>query len=173
MTYRLGQMSESRLQHVDLGVVMCVRRAIEITLQDFGVYEGLRDLARQKKLFEAGASRTLNSYHLPDRFGLSHAVALVPYIDGRLQWQDVPCLRVAQAMHQAATELDVELTWGAAWDRPLRALDRQNLAREVDAYAQRWHKQRGPRPLNFEGVWGPLIDRPHFQGVREQAALAA
>lgn len=172
MTFRLGQLSESRLINVDMGVVACVRRAIEITLQDFGVNEGLRDLERQKKLFAAGASRTLDSYHLADRFGLSHAVDLVPFIDGRLQWQDVPCLTVAGAMHQAARDVDVELTWGGVWDRPLRTLDPSDLQTEVEAYVARWRRTH-PRPVQHKGYWGPLVDRPHFQGVREQLAIAA
>ncbi len=172
MTYRLGMVSESKLEPVEPGLAACVRRAIQITLQDFGVFEGLRDIERQRKLVAAGASRTMNSYHLPDRFGLSHAVDLVPYIDGRLLWQDVPCLRVAEAMHQAATELAVELTWGGVWDRPLRALDRTNLAAEINAYTKRWHLSH-PRPANHDGPWEPLIDRPHFQGQRGEIAMAA
>jgi len=163
--FRLGQLSESHLEGVDLDLVACVRWAILITVQDFSVFEGLRTLERQKKLVAAGASRTLDSYHLPDRFGLSHAVDLVPFIDGKQQWQDAPCLRVAEAMHMAATRNAVEVTWGAVWDRPLRLLNRQDLASEIEAYRARWHKAH-PRPVDHEGGWEPLIDRPHFQVPR-------
>lgn len=166
MTFRLGAQSQSRLIGVDLGLVAVVRRAIDLTEQDFGVYEGLRDASRQRKLFAAGASRTLNSYHLPDAGGIGHAVDLVPYIDGRLQWQDAPCLVVAKAMHSAASELDVDVTWGAVWDRPLRALDRENLAREIRAYLLRYERRHGPDK-------DPLIDRPHFQVPREALEMAA
>ncbi len=172
MTFRLGHLSETKLVSVDLGLVLTVRRAIELTEQDFGVYEGLRDIERQRKLFAAGASRTLNSYHLADSFGIAHAVDLVPYIDGRLQWQDVPCVRVAKAMHQAVRDVDVEVTWGAVFDRSLRELDPADLETEIEAYVARWRKAH-PRPLLHKGYWGPLVDRPHFQGVREQHALAA
>ena len=172
MTFRLGQLSESKLEYVDTGVAACVRRAITLTAQDFAVFEGLRDIERQKKLFASGASRTLNSYHLADKYGLSHAVDLVPYIDGRQQWQDVPAVRVAEAMHRAACDLDVELTWGGVFDRPLRLLDRKALESEIEAYVARWRRAH-PRPADHVGYWGPLVDRPHFQGVREQLALAA
>jgi len=172
VTFRLGHLSETKLVHVDVGLVMVVRRAIELTEQDFGVYEGLRDIERQRKLFAAGASRTLDSYHLADGFGIAHAVDLVPYIDGKLQWQDVPCVRVARAMHQASGELDVEVTWGGVFDRTLRALDPANLETEIEAYVARWRKAH-PRPLQHKGYWGPLVDRPHFQGIRESLALAA
>src|SRR4051812_50179788 len=91
MAYRLGQMSVERLDGVEPRLVRCVRRAIEISDQDFSVFEGLRTLERQKELFAKGASRTLDSYHIPDSKSVGHAVDLVPFIGGRVQWQDVPC----------------------------------------------------------------------------------
>ncbi len=155
MTFVLGKASEANLVDVRPKLVCCVRYAIKRTPQDFGVHEGLRSLERQKKLFAAGASRTLDSYHLD-----GHAVDLVPYIDGRLQWQVGPCLAVAHVMLQASRDLAVRLVWGAVWDRELGALDPADLDGEVEAYVRRY-KQAHPGKK-------PLIDYPHFQLVRGQ-----
>jgi peptidoglycan L-alanyl-D-glutamate endopeptidase CwlK len=164
MTYRLGQLSVSHLENVDPPLVRCVQRAIEITLQDFGVYEGLRAIERQRELFKAGASRTMNSYHLPDRYGIGHATDLVPWIGGKLQWQSAPCNQIAKAMHQASLEQDYPIVWGAVWDRKLHELDPDNLEREIAAYVRRYQQIHG-----FSEY--PLIDRPHYQGERSADAL--
>ncbi|HEY6056224.1 MAG TPA: M15 family metallopeptidase [Gaiellaceae bacterium] len=157
MTYRLGQMSIERLDGVDPRLVRCVRRAIEISDQDFSVFEGLRTLERQKELFARGASRTLDSYHLPDAKGVGHAVDLVPFIGGRVQWQDVPCLVIARSMLFAAKEFGVPVTWGGVWETPLAELDPDDLAGEVDRYVDSFRAHTGR---------SPLVDRPHFQVPR-------
>lgn len=156
MTYRLGTISESRLIDVDPALVACVRRAIEVTEVDFQVFEGLRDRERQRELFFKGASRTMNSHHLADRYGIGHAVDLVPYVGGRLQWQQPLCNLIAKAMRRAAVDLDVPVTWGSCWDRELQALDGANLAREVAAYSARYYRTHGTDEH-------PLIDGPHYQ----------
>ena len=157
MTYRLGTLSASRLQEVQVDLARVVRRAIEITEQDFQVYEGLRDLERQRELVAKGASRTLDSYHLADKYGQSHAVDLVPWIAGKLQWQDGPCLVVAKAMHRAAKQFMVPVTWGGCWDLRLTQLNPDDLEGEIDSYVARYVKDHGKKPL---------VDRPHFQVPR-------
>lgn len=157
MTYRLGTLSSSRLLDVNLDLARCVRRAIELTEQDFQVFEGLRDIERQRELVARGASRTLDSYHLADKYGMAHAVDLVPFIAGRPQWQDAPCVVVARAMHRAAKMFMVPITWGAVWDIELSKLDVDNLEDEIDSYVARFKKDHGRKPL---------VDRPHFQVPR-------
>jgi peptidoglycan L-alanyl-D-glutamate endopeptidase CwlK len=145
--------------------VRCVRRSIVITTQDFGVHEGVRELARQRQLVAAGASRTLDSYHLT-----GDAVDLVPWIAGRLQWQMPACIQVAIAMREASIHFGVKLTWGAVWDRLLSQLDPTDLDGEIEAYIVRYRKANPPVLVN--GVWkrrDPLIDGPHFQGERRAA----
>jgi len=155
MTFALGTTSEANLIGVEPKLICCVRYAIKRTAQDFGVFEGLRSLERQKKLVAAGASRTLDSYHLD-----GHAVDLVPYVDGRLQWQAPCCIEVAKWMHAASLALSVRLVWGAVWDRELASLSATDLEDEVDGYVRRY-KQAHPGKK-------PLIDYPHFQLVRHQ-----
>ena len=157
MNYRLGTLSSSRLLDVQVDLARCVRRAIEITEQDFQVFEGLRDIARQRELVAKGASRKLDSYHLADKHGQAHAVDLVPFIAGRVQWQDDPCLTVARAMHRASKMTMVPVTWGGVWDLELAKLNADDLDGEIDSYVARFVKDHGRKPL---------IDRPHFQVPR-------
>lgn len=157
MTFRLGPVSVSRLEGVQVDLARCVRRAIELTEQDFSVFEGIRTLDRQRELVARGASRTLDSHHLADKYGQSHAVDLVPFIAGKVQWQDGPCVDVARAMHRAARQFMVPVTWGGVWDIPLVKLDADDLEGEIESYVARFRKDFGRRPL---------VDRPHFQVPR-------
>jgi peptidoglycan L-alanyl-D-glutamate endopeptidase CwlK len=167
MSFQLGATSEANLVGVEPGLVRCTRHAITITRVDFGVFEGLRLLERQRKLVEAHASRTLDSYHIADLNGIGHAVDNVPYIDGHRQWQMPLCNEVAIAMRTASLELHVPLTWGRVWDRFLGDLDPKHLEHERFLYVLRY--QATHPPLLVDGVLRPqypLDDGPHFQGLR-------
>jgi len=108
MTYRLGQRSMQNLSGVHPDLVAVVKRAIEITEQDFSVIEGVRNIDRQRQLVAKGASKTMNSRHLT-----GHAVDLAPY---PLSWDWEYFYPIADAMKQAAEELDVDLEWGGDWE---------------------------------------------------------
>lgn len=163
MTYRLGSDSIAHLAGVELGLIRCVKRAIEISAQDFQVFEGLRTIERQRDLVAAGASQTLDSFHIPDAAGVGHAVDLVPFIAGRVQWQERPCLVVARAMLFAAKELGVPVTWGGVFRRSggpwvlLAELDPDDLEGEIDRHVDEYLAHTGRKPF---------IDRPHFQVPR-------
>jgi peptidoglycan LD-endopeptidase CwlK len=152
MTFKLGKASEDNLLGVRPDLIAVVRNAIARSSQDFSVFEGVRSLERQKTLFAAGASRTLDSYHLT-----GEAVDLVPYVGGRVQWQMPLCLQVARAMGEASRHLRVPVIWGGVWDRELASLELLDLDEEVAEYVTRFRASNG-RP--------PLVDGPHFQRVR-------
>ena len=122
--YKLGQRSRTRLQGVHPDLVKVVERAIEITTVDFTVLEGLRDPARQKLLVESGASQTLNSRHIT-----GHAVDLGALVDNRVDWSWPLYHKIADAMKEAARELNVPIVWGGDWrtfkDGPHYELDRR------------------------------------------------
>lgn len=161
--YKLGLQSQASLIGVQLDLARCVRRAIEITDQDFQVFEGLRTLQRQKELVASGASETLDSYHIPDARLVGHAVDLVPFIGGRVQWQERPCLVVARAMLFAAKEFGVPVTWGGVFKAPggpwtlLQSLDPDDLEGEIDRHIDEYRVTTGKKPF---------VDRPHFQVPR-------
>lgn len=118
----------SKLKGVHADLVKVVRLAHEHALaagDDFMVVEGLRTLARQKELFEKGASRTMNSRHLT-----GHAVDLAPIVGGALTWKWPAFFPLAQHMKGAAKLLSVRIVWGGDWksfkDGPHFELDRRH-----------------------------------------------
>ena len=122
MGYILGTRSRQRLSGVHPDLVAVVKRAIQITEQDFTVLEGIRNINRQRELFKAGKSTTMNSRHLT-----GHAVDLAPW---PIDWEDLSRIElVADAMKQASEELNVPVIWGGDWrtfyDGPHFELDRK------------------------------------------------
>jgi hypothetical protein len=110
MAFTLSEKSLKRLQGVHPDLVKVVKRAIEITKQDFLVVEGLRTKERQRYLFSKGATRTMNSRHIT-----GHAVDIAPLVDGKVSWDWKYFYPVRDAMKQAAKELDVKVEWGGDW----------------------------------------------------------
>lgn len=107
--HKLGSRSLKNLRGVHPDLVKVVRRALKICPCDFTVIEGLRTLERQKRLKRSGATKTLRSRHLT-----GHAVDIVPWINGTVDWNDYGNFcQVGHAMRVAAVDLGVALTWGA------------------------------------------------------------
>lgn len=113
--FKLSQRSLSRLDGVHPDLVKVVKRAIKITPLDFGVSEGIRTLETQKQYVADGKSTTLNSKHLPQDDGLSHAVDLYVFVDGQVTWEHKHFRKVVQAMFTAAIDMGVQLEAGALW----------------------------------------------------------
>lgn len=107
MSYTLGKRSLQNLSGVHPDLVAVVKRAIEITEQDFSVIEGIRNINRQRELYRKGATKTLNSRHLT-----GHAVDIAPW---PISWDWEYFYPIADAMKQAAEELEVDLEWGGDW----------------------------------------------------------
>lgn len=120
MGYALGTKSLEKLEGVHPDLVKVIKKAIGLTTVDFRVNEGLRTAARQKQLFAAGASRTMDSRHLT-----GHAVDLVAVMDldkdGKVEteemfhWPLYP--KIAAAVKQAAKEVGVPIEWGGDWKK--------------------------------------------------------
>ncbi|HDL8053539.1 M15 family metallopeptidase [Yersinia enterocolitica] len=109
--FRLGQISEHNLRGVHPDLVLIVRRALTLSTIDFRVIEGVRTVDRQRQLVRNGSSKTLNSRHLT-----GHAVDLAPMINNQIPWEDWSVFhQVAQAMKQAAKEMELPLQWGGDW----------------------------------------------------------
>jgi hypothetical protein len=107
MPYKLGNRSLQNLSGVHPDLVAVVKRAIEISEQDFTVLEGIRNINRQRELVKTGKSTTMNSRHLT-----GHAVDLAPW---PISWEWEGFYPIADAMKEAAEELDVNLEWGGDW----------------------------------------------------------
>ncbi len=106
--FRLGKRSLSRLEGVHPDLVRVVHRAIKSTTCDFTVLEGVRTKARQLKLLQAGASKTMNSRHLT-----GHAVDLGAWVGGEVRWDWPLYYQIADAMRMmAAVEEGIKIEWG-------------------------------------------------------------
>ena len=122
MSYKLGTRSMQSLSGVHPDMVAVVKKAIEITGVDFTVIEGIRNINRQRELFKAGKSTTMNSRHIT-----GHAVDMVPW---PVDWEDLERFEVmSEAMKTAAEELEIPIVWGGDWksfyDAPHFELDRK------------------------------------------------
>lgn len=119
MTFRLGRRSLKELEGVHPDLVRVVKRAIEITEQDFTVFDGIRTAADQRTLYNRGASQRdgyrRKSQHQLQESGYGEAVDLVPWINGRAVWDWNAIYGIADAMVTAARELGVNLRWGGCW----------------------------------------------------------
>lgn len=154
MTFALGKQSLARLEGVDPRLVGVVKHAIQITGQDFGVFEGVRTLETQRKYMQRGVTRTMASKHLVQANGFGQAVDLVPYIDGTLRWEWGAIWPIAEAVRQAAIAEGVLIRWGGVWDRRLNLLRPgvDGLKAEVSDYSA-----RHPGP--------DFLDGPHYELV--------
>lgn len=108
--FYLGKRSRQRIVKIHPDLKKIVERAIKITQVDFTVLEGRRTLKRQRELYRAGATRTMNSRHLT-----GHAVDLGAYVAGRVSWDWPLYYKIADAMKQASAELDIPIEWGGDW----------------------------------------------------------
>jgi peptidoglycan LD-endopeptidase CwlK len=153
MSFKLSQRSLSRLDRVHPALVVVVKRAIEVTKIDFGVIQGVRTLEQQKANVEAGRSQTMNSKHLPQDDGYSHAVDLMAYVNGEGCWELNVYDEIADAMKQAAKEENVSVKWGCAWH--INDIRQWNGTMEeaMNAYID-LRRSQGRRPF---------LDGPHFE----------
>jgi peptidoglycan L-alanyl-D-glutamate endopeptidase CwlK len=148
MSFKLSSRSIGRLDGVHPDLVKVVKRAIELTDVDFGVTQGLRTLEEQEKLVAKGASKTMKSKHLT-----GDAVDLVAYIGSRISWEITLYDNIADAMKQAAKELNVKLRWGAAWQISNIVEYSGTMQDATNDYVD-LRRSQGRRPF---------IDAPHFE----------
>lgn len=108
--FYLSKRSKDALRGVHPDLARLVHRAIQLTRVDFVVTEGLRTIERQKKLKEAGATRTMASRHLT-----GHAVDVAALVGREVRW-DWPLYEpIAEAFKQASRELRIPIEWGGDW----------------------------------------------------------
>lgn len=109
--FYLGKRSKQRIRDIHPDLNRVVKRAIQLTDVDFSVLEGVRTKDRQEELVRQGASTTMHSRHLT-----GHAVDLGAYVSGEIRWDWPLYYKIADAMKQAAAELEVPLEWGGDWE---------------------------------------------------------
>lgn len=125
--YSFSQRSNDRLKGVHPDMVKVMQEAIKESPLDFGITEGVRTLERQKELFEAGKSQTMNSRHLK-----GFAVDIAVFIDGKITWEFSKYQIVADHIKKIAKNLGIPIVWGGDWvsfkDGPHFELNRSKYA---------------------------------------------
>jgi peptidoglycan LD-endopeptidase CwlK len=114
--HKFSKSSVSKLNTCHHDLQMVISLALKYSKHDFGVSEGLRTLNTQKKYLEEGKTTTLESRHLPNEQGVSEAVDLYAFVDGKASWDERHLRKVAQAVFRAAQELGVNIEWGGHWE---------------------------------------------------------
>ena len=154
MSFTLSSRSLSKLEGVHESLVNIVKEAIQVSKVDFGVICGLRTKSEQAELVKKGASKTMNSRHLPqESTGKSHAVDLMAYIGSRASWELNLYDDIADAMAQASKEHNVPIKWGAAWSIGNIAQWNSGMEGAMNSYID-LRRSEGKRPF---------IDGPHFE----------
>ena len=120
---------------------------------DFGVIYGVRTLAEQQKLYDAGRSQTMRSKHLLQDDDTSHAVDLMAYDGKKPCWELVLYDDIADAMKTAAKETGAVIRWGAAWNIDNIAEWERPMEDAMNHYID-VRRNQGRRPF---------IDGPHFE----------
>lgn len=115
MTIILSDKSKTKLMGAHPALHKVILHAASISHMDFTVLEVQRTLARQRKLVEEGASKTMNSYHIPKTDGFSRAVDIAPMDGGQVSWSWPLYFKLAAIIKQAAKDVDVAIEWGGDW----------------------------------------------------------
>ena len=133
--YKLSERSLKSLEGVDPNLVKIVKRAIEITEQDFIVIEGLR--TKEQMMINYGKGRTVAqlavhgipaSYAKPKEakvtwlnnpFASNHAKGkAVDIVPAPVTWDDIAKFKkINEAMQVAAKEFGIKLSYGGDWTK--------------------------------------------------------
>jgi len=135
MAFKFSQRSLKTLNTVHPDLQKIVKLALELSEVDFGVTQGNRTQADQDELYAQGRTKpgqkvtwTRNSRHIG-----GYAVDLLPYINGKAEWDNNGKLglwpKINEAMQKASKQLKIPIIWGGSWqqtpDRPHFELDRK------------------------------------------------
>lgn len=120
-----GGASKNKLTGVHPDLVRVAEKALSYGLMDFSVAQGVRTEAQQAALYAQGRSApgkivtwTMQSNHLLQSDGYGHALDLVPYVNGAMNWDDLQNFHfLATLMFRAAGELGVRIGWGGHWTK--------------------------------------------------------
>lgn len=149
--FRFSQKSKDKLALAHPALERVAYKAIEISKVDFTVMETLRTIETQRKYVERGVSKTMDSKHLKQADGFSHAMDLVPWIGGQARWEWPPIFDIAEAIREAAVLYDTQIRWGGFWG---------NLTHSSQS-AEELHLGYVNRKL-AQGKH-PFADGPHFE----------
>jgi peptidoglycan L-alanyl-D-glutamate endopeptidase CwlK len=113
-----GTESESKLKTLHPKLVLVMRSAIEV--MDFKIIYTDRSVELQNELVNSGLSQKLNSKHIIQADGFSHAVDIAPFYAWKrpqIDWKDTKAFYyLAGIVMGHAYELGVQLRYGGDWN---------------------------------------------------------
>lgn len=116
---KFSQRSRDRLKGVHPLLVEVLNEAIKYV--DFTVLEGLRDVETQEEYVRTGKSKTMNSKHLMQSDGYSHAVDIAPF---PIDWSNRERFTYLGGYIRAIGHMKgVKITWGGDWDSDFNTKD--------------------------------------------------
>jgi len=117
--FRFSKKSIANMKGVHPDLIKVAERAIELTKYDFGISStSVRTLEQQKDLMKRGASKTMNSRHIPgnNKSDMSCAIDIQVYDEtAGITWSIGYFRKVNQAFVTAAIELGVQIELGILW----------------------------------------------------------
>ena len=115
---KFNQSSENKLKRLHPDLLRVVRRMQKLNKDpSFGavVTCTTRTVAEQKLLVKKGASKTMNSRHIPGKDGYAKAVDFAITLNGKVRWDWPLYSKLADLMKQAARIEKIPITWGGDW----------------------------------------------------------
>jgi len=110
--YRFSRKSKEKLETCHPDIQKICNELIKI--MDVTVLEGIRTKEQQEEYVRTGMSQTMDSRHLDQGDGYSHAVDLAPY---PIDWSDRERFIYMQGMIRGiAQQLGIEVRSGIDWD---------------------------------------------------------
>lgn len=114
MKFELSQRDVQRLNGVHPNLIKVLRLAAEYTETPFMVVEGVRTVQKQEQYIKAGRSKTMNSLHLKQADGFSHAVDLCG-TNRSTAFTIKTLTEISKAVKLAADDLGIAIEWGGDW----------------------------------------------------------
>lgn len=112
--FKFSKRSLAEIETLEPDLQIVLSKVMNWQIIDFTVIQGVRTIEEQKELVRTGKSRTMNSKHLPNRFGMSEAVDIAPW---PIDWNDPErFFFLGGLVFAAAEEMGVKLRWGGDWD---------------------------------------------------------
>lgn len=128
-----------------------IRLSIKYSVLDMTILNStLRTYEEQEDFVAKGTSKTMDSLHLPQDDGYVHAVDVAAMERGTVSWRPEVYFDIADAVQEAARDLNVDVVWGGCWAN-------LNTGTTVDELHARYVARK-----RTEGR-RPFFDGPHFQ----------
>lgn len=126
---KFSNSSERKLNTVHFDLQMVAREALAMSLVDFVITEGHRDMETQNRYYDQGKSRLKYPDGKHNKMP-AEAIDLVPWIKDHISYDHRHCCVLAGIVLTCAKKLGFGVRWGGNWDmdsEPITDQDFQDL----------------------------------------------